>query len=285
MATPTFDRLALVGVGLLGGSIGKGLKQRGLVSHVAGVGHRASSLDAALACGAIDKATTHLEEVIPSADLIVICTPALLIPDVLDRVRPLLKPGAAVTDVGSTKAHICAHAAATWPAPRRFVGSHPMAGSEKFGPEHSDPGLFVNAVCLLESSPEADPAARARIAALWASLGARVVDMDPVHHDRLVAHSSHIPHILSALIATIAARQEGLGPVIGNGFRDMTRIAAGRPAIWRDIALSNRDAILEGLEEAAEELAQFKRALEANDAAAVEAYFEAGRAAREKALQ
>ena len=275
-----FRQTAIIGVGLLGASLGLGLKARGLSGTILGVGRRESSLRAARDRGAVDHTTLDVAEAVGQADLVVIATPAGLVESTLDNLRPHLLPDAVVTDVASTKAAICAHASSTWPAPRRFVGSHPMAGSEQFGPEHGRADLYEGSVCLVECGDGIDAEARAAVVALWEALGARVVDIQPEAHDALLARTSHVPHILSTAIATCAGKQGDIKALIGNGYRDMTRIAAGRPEIWRDISLTNRKAILEALTEMQACLAAAYQALDQEDAAALDAFFETGRQAR-----
>lgn len=281
--TPAFERVAILGVGLLGASLGLALKQRGLAGHILGIGRRLESLEAALRIGAIDAHSLDPASA-AAASLIVIATPAALVEPMLDQIRPILAPGAVVTDVASTKAAICQHAAATWPAPRRFVGSHPMAGSEKFGPEHGDPELYTGSVCFVESSDGLDPEATATVQRLWEAVGAQVVRVAPAEHDLYVARTSHLPHVLAAAIAEVAGRAGDVRPFVGNGFRDTTRIAAGRAEVWRDISLTNRDALLATLDELQQDLGVFRAALEQRDGAALEAFFEAGRAARLRIL-
>lgn len=281
---PYFDRVAIIGVGLLGASLGLALKARGMAGHVAGAGHRQSSLDTALAVGAADSITLNACEAVRDAALVVVCTPAGLVIPKLDEIQRACAPHAVITDVASTKRAICAHAAQAWPKPRRFVGSHPMAGSEKFGAEHGQANLYEKHVCLVEQSPGLDSGAQETVRALWLGVGARVVDVDPAEHDAMLACTSHIPHVVSSALATLAGRRGDIRAVIGNGFRDMTRIAASRPEVWRDICVTNQEAVLEGLREMQQDLSGFIQVLEAGDAAAIEAFFREGAEARKKAV-
>ncbi len=281
---PQFDCMAIVGVGLLGASLGLAVKERGIARRVLGVGHRQCSLDSALACRAIDEAFLEIPPALEAADCVVIATPAALVAEKLDIVRHAAPPHAIATDVASTKGLICAHAEATWPAPRRFIGSHPMAGSEKFGPENGRPNFYEGAICLVEDSATVDAAAHAAIVALWDAVGARVLPVDPLQHDGLLARTSHLPHVAAAAVAAIAAKQGDVAPFVGKGFRDNTRIAASRPEVWRDICLTNRGALLASLGELDETLHGFIDALARGDGDALEAFFETGRSAREKAV-
>lgn len=278
-----FGKTAIIGVGLLGGSLGLALKQRGLAQDVAGAGRRAESLHAALARRAIDTAHLEIEQAIDDAELIVVCTPAAQIPAHLDAIRAT-GSRAVVTDVASTKALICAHATATWPQPRRFVGSHPMAGSEKFGVENADAALYTGCAVIIEQADDVDPEAFEKVRALWQALDATVVPMPPERHDAGAARTSHLPHVLAAAMAAVAHRAGDVRPLIGNGFRDATRIAASRPEIWRDICLTNRDALIAALQETEADLAAFRQLLETADAKGVERFFQGGATARRELL-
>lgn len=279
-----FERVAIIGVGLLGSSMGLGLKARGLASFVVGVGRGQPSLDIALRIGAIDEGGLSVGDGVAGADLIVISTPAAQVIEKLDEIRGACRGDAIVVDVASTKAMICKHASSTWSLPRRFVGCHPMAGSEKFGPEHGCADFYERSVCLVESGEDLDSAARATVVALWEALGAEVLSIAPDLHDALLASTSHIPHVLASALASFALEQGDIGGVIGNGFRDMTRIARSRPEVWRDICLTNRQAVAEGLDAYASRLEAFRESLLAGDGDAVERFFAAGKAAREEVV-
>jgi len=280
-----FDRVTLIGVGLLGASLGLALKQRGLARIIRGVGHRKETLEKARVRGAIDEAFTPVTDAVPGSDLIVICTPAATVPTYLDAVRPLCGKHAVVTDVASTKHDICTHAKTNWSKPYRFVGSHPMAGSEKFGPEHSTADLFEGSVCFVEAMNNHAPDAHAAVAELWKAVGSKVVPVDPALHDVMVARTSHVPHVVAAALARLTAREgDALRPFTGGGFRDTTRIADGRPEIWRDICLTNTDAILAVLREIQADLSGVERALSTKDGAALEEYFTKARDARRRVI-
>jgi prephenate dehydrogenase len=279
-----FDTVTIIGVGLLGGSLGLALKARGLAGTVRGVGHRQVSLDAACDVGAIDEPYLDARDACAGAHLVVVCTPAALVPAKLDEILPVCAERTVVTDVASTKAAICAHARNTWPKPLRFVGSHPMAGSEKFGPEHAHPDLYVNSATIVQ--PRWDLAADAwdTVVGLWRAVGSTVVEMNPERHDLLIARTSHVPHVVSACLALLVTGLNDARPVIGNGFRDMTRIAAGRPEIWRDVCLTNRDAILDGIDALMKRLEEF-RDMTARDAAdRLAEFFDSARKARHEAV-
>jgi prephenate dehydrogenase len=279
-----FGTVALAGVGLLGGSLGLALKHRGLADTVRGLGRRREPLDIALGMGAIDEAFLDPDAAFMNADLVVLCTPAALVPPMLDTLRGALPDGGVVTDVASTKAEICRHARDTWPQPLRFVGSHPMAGSEKFGPEHATPGLYEGCVTVMEPADGHAPDAWETVRELWESVGSRVVVIDPTEHDRLVARTSHLPHVAAACLARVAASADDARAVAGGGFRDTTRVAEGRPEIWRDICLTNREALLDGIDALGGQLATVRRAVETSDADALETFFREGGEARRKVL-
>ena len=278
--TPPYPIVTIAGVGLLGASLGLALKNRELAGHVRGVGRRQSSLDTAMNKGAIDSATTNLPEACADSDIIVLCTPAAQIPDQLDVVRTTMKPDAVVTDAASTKSIICNHARATWPSPSRFVGAHPMAGSEKFGPDAARDDLYDGAYCIV-CADGAVPAAVDSVHEFWKSVGCTTVTMDAADHDRITARTSHVPHVVAAAIAKIAAQLENVAPMVGSGFRDTTRIAAGRPELWRDICLTNPEAIIDGLNLIEKECAAVRDAIQREDADALIEFFETGQRARQ----
>ncbi len=285
MAPPHFERVAIVGVGLLGASLGLAIKANALADCIMGVGRRQSSLDQAKAVGALNEMSLSLREGVRDADLVVLATPAAYIIPALDEIRTSCAPHAIVTDVASTKEAICNHAQATWPTPRRFVGSHPMAGSEKFGPIHGRVDFYQDTVCLVENQPDLDPQAHQQVCALWRAVGARVVEVEPKQHDAMLARTSHLPHVLAAVMADLAVQQGDVRAVIGNGFRDFTRIAASRPEVWRDICVTNHAALSDSVQELVQALNQFDEVLRTEDAAAVEAFFARGNVARRKAVE
>jgi prephenate dehydrogenase len=279
-----FGTVAILGVGLLGGSVGLGLRSRGMVERVRGVGHRQSSLEAALEVGAIDEAYLDIPPAVHDADLVVVCTPAAVIPEMLDVVREHCRSDAAVTDVASTKAEICAHVDATWPKPLRFIGSHPMAGSERFGPEHADPNLYEASATIVVRRDQQDPRAFAQVCGLWRGLGSRVVELPADKHDALLAVTSHIPHIVASCLAQMACEAGDVKDVVGGGFRDMTRIAAARPEVWRDICLTNRPGILDGLEVLSGYIEKARRLVDEGSGDGLAQFFEAGKLARQKVV-
>jgi len=257
------DTLAIVGVGLIGGSIGLAAKQRGLARRVLGFGHRQVSIDRALARGAVDEIFFDHLEAVPKADVAVFCTPVDLIAEQILSAAPTCKPGILLTDAGSTKAALVRNIQGRLPPHVHFVGSHPLAGSEKRGPEHADGNLFEGRLTVVTKTSETDSVALDGTIEFWRSLGSRVMVMDPEAHDRSLALTSHMPHLVASALVSILAPE--LAALTATGFRDTTRIAAGDPALWTGILLQNRESLLAGLDLLGVSLAQFRRALENSD--------------------
>jgi len=279
---PLYPTVTLVGVGLLGGSLGLALKKRGLAGEIRGFGRRASTLEKAKEIGAIDSCYEDFPKAIIGSDLVVLCTPAATVPEYLERMRMLVSTDMVVTDVASTKGDICSGFREAWVEPYRFIGSHPMAGSEKFGPEHADADLYEGAICFVEEMNGHDENAHQAIVNLWEAVGSNVVPVNPTAHDQLVARTSHVPHIAASAVAQLIAAYDDIDAFIGNGFKDATRIAEGRPEIWRDICLTNKESVLEGIAHVMERLKHVSDSLEAADAEKLDAFFQAGQDARDK---
>ncbi len=246
-AGPLIPVLAVVGVGLIGGSFAAALRQAGQVGKVLGVGRNAQSLERAVALGLIDEAVPA-EAAAAQADLIMLATPVGGLTNVLSQMRPHLAPNTILTDGGSTKAEVVdAAREALGDRIGQFVPGHPIAGAERTGPEAADASLYRGRTVILTPVPENHAAALTLVRRAWQACGADVIDMEAGAHDRVLASVSHLPHLLSAVymeqVATAADAQTRLD-LAGSGFRDFTRIAAGSPEMWRDIFLSNRDAML-----------------------------------------
>jgi prephenate dehydrogenase len=275
--TPRFERVAVLGLGLLGGSVALAARKRGVARRVAGATRSAEALGAALRCGAIDEAASYAEAA-RGSDLVVLATPVFAMAGVVERIAPELRSGAVVTDVGSVKSVLSETLPGLLPRGVDYVGSHPMAGSHLRGLEHARADLFEGAVCVVTGPPDA--AAVRRTADFWRALGARVVHRDPSEHDAEVAWMSHVPHVLAfAFAGALAAAPQGAAAVAGTGFRDFTRIAQSDPELWGDILTANRKALAAPLARALESLQEFARVLEANDAEGVERRIGAARAA------
>jgi prephenate dehydrogenase len=255
--------LTIVGVGLIGGSIGLAARRRSVAGRVLGVGRNMESLQRAGDAGAIDEAFLEAAAAVHQADVAVFCTPVDLIPEQVLSLAPGCRPGTLLTDAGSTKAGIVRHLDGRLPPQVAFVGGHPLAGSEKRGPEHAHADLFQGRLVVLTPTAHTDPEALAKTAEFWQALGARVRTMEPEEHDRALALTSHLPHLLAAALAGILP--ETLHDLTASGFRSTTRVAAGDPALWTGIFEQNRQALLDALTLLEGRLAEFRRALETND--------------------
>lgn len=257
------DKLAVIGVGLIGASCALAIRAAGAASRIVGIGRSQANLDRALARGAIDRAVgfdADWAHEVADADLVLIAVPVAQCRGVLAALAGSLTERTVITDAGSTKQDVVLAARETLKHRLpQFVPGHPIAGNERSGAEAGDASLYVGRQVILTPLPETSATAVARVADFWTACGARVARLDPARHDRILAAVSHLPHLLaSALVAELAARpdsDEYLGNA-GGGFRDFTRIAAGSPEMWRDIALANRDALLT-------ELAAYRTALDA----------------------
>jgi len=255
-ALPIFKQMTIVGVGLLGGSLGMICKQQGLVETVIGAGRRAENLKKAVALKAIDRYSTNLAEAASGSDLLVLATPVDTFEDALKTCAPRLSRGAVVTDVGSVKGRLVTRMEALVSDDIAVVGGHPIAGKEKSGVEAAALDLFRGARCILTPTAHTLPDALAKIRRLWEHTGAQVTEMDPDLHDRVLGAVSHLPHIVAyALVNAIASIQESQTPDLdlqafsGGGYRDTTRIAASSAEMWRDICLWNRDNLVAQLDQ------------------------------------
>jgi prephenate dehydrogenase len=270
-------KLALIGVGLLGGSFARAALGCGEVDRVIGYDVDAQALAAAQAIGAIHEAAPSAAAAVRGADLVMLAVPVGAMAESMTAIAPDLGADAIVTDVGSTKASVIAAARRSLgPAAGRFVPAHPIAGGETPGVRASDPGLFRKRLCITTPEPDTDAAALARVEALWRALGSRVERMAAADHDRVFAAVSHLPHLLAfALVAHIAgeADADGMLARAGAGFRDVTRIAASSPRIWRDVCLANREALAAELDGYRALLAELRAALDAADGERLEAVF------------
>jgi prephenate dehydrogenase len=271
-----FGTVAIVGVGLIGGSLGMALKERRLAATVIGVGRSAERLQHAKCLGAVDRTTTDLIDGVTHADLVVLST---TIGHILDHLGPILSavsPATIVTDVGSTKSAIVKKAGR---APN-FVGGHPMAGSERVSVEAARPNLFENATWAFTPTDATSDTDLARVRGMAQAIGARALVLSPAEHDRCVAVTSHLPHAIASSFMRHAAMSAESAPemrmMTAGSFADMTRIAAASPDIWRDVCVTNRDAVLAAIGQFESQLEILKKAVEAGDPAAIEAFFAQG---------
>jgi cyclohexadieny/prephenate dehydrogenase len=275
--TRRFEKVAVLGLGLLGGSVALAARERGLAVRVAGASRRREVLDAALERGAIDEAAGY-EGAVSGADLIVLATPVFAMADVARAIATSVSDGAVLTDVGSVKGVLAETLPGLLPRGIRYVGSHPMAGSHHRGFEYARADLFEGAPCIVAAGGDAD--AQERVCDFWRALGARVVLRDPTVHDAQVAWMSHVPHVLAfAFAGALRASPDGVHEVAGSGFRDFTRIAHSDPELWGDILTANRKAIASPLHAVAEALSELGRAVESGDAESVERWIAEARAA------
>jgi len=280
-----FQKITLAGVGLLGGSLGLAVKQRGLAKKVDGLVRRSTSITECDELGVVDHATRDPLRAAENADLVVLCTPLARMREVLQRMLPALKRDAIVTDVASAKASVVQQLEPLVAgAGGHFVGSHPMAGAEKMGPGAARSDLFVNAVCVITPTPQSSPEAVTRVEEFWEAVGAKPLNLTPEAHDDLVSRSSHLPHVVAAELANYVlspAHPKEQAMLCANGFRDTTRIASSSPEMWRDIALANRKNLARVLGVLVEDLQEFQLALENADAKAIEEFFEQAKQRRD----
>ena len=274
------DTLAVVGVGLIGGSVGLAARRRGAAGRVVGVDGRPEALRRALERGALDEAQPDLRTAAAAADVVMFCTPVDAIAAGVLEAAPACRSGTLLTDAGSTKAAVVRAVEGKLPADVAFVGGHPLAGSEKQGPDYSSAEMFEGRLVVLAKTAHTHDNALSRAAALWQALGARVRVMDPDEHDRAVATTSHLAHLTASALAGVTP-PEWLGLTAG-GFRDATRVAAGGPELWAGILLSNTDAVLAALGRLDGRLAAFRRALAAGDREALTALLREGKQVREQ---
>jgi prephenate dehydrogenase len=272
------ERLCIIGVGLIGGSIGLAARQRGLAKHVVGVGRSAERLKTALQAGAIDDAATSLQEGVTGADMVVVCTPVGLIVPTIKLCLQWLPEQCVVTDVGSVKGGIVQQA--TDLLGERFVGGHPMAGSEQTGVQNARTDLFEGTTWALTPTEKTSQSALEKVTALAQGMGARVLIADPDEHDRAVALTSHLPHAL-ALALVHVAENSPYPQLIGGSFRDGTRVAASSPDLWRDIFLHNREHVLWAIDEFAGQLQEVRSAIESEDAETIQRLFTEARMLRQ----
>jgi prephenate dehydrogenase len=279
-----FKKIAIFGVGLIGGSFALALKKAGAVEQIVGVGRTASTLARARKLGIIDIATTSVAEAVQAADLVLIAAPVAQTEAILAAIEPHLQPGTVVTDAGSTKADVVAAARGVLGAKvAQFVPGHPIAGRESNGPEAALADLYVGKKVVLAPLQENAPADVARVADAWSQCGAVIHKLSPEEHDRVFAAVSHLPHLLAyALVDEIAKKPHAdvLFQYAASGFRDFTRIAGSSPEMWRDISLANRTALLCELDAYLTQLAQLRSFLAVGDGAALETVYANAQQAR-----
>ena len=281
-----FTRLAIIGVGLQGGSVARAARARGGMAASVVVYDSSAAVRARVqTLGIADYVAPTLADAVTGADCVMLCVPVGAMAAVAAEMVPHLAPGTIVTDVGSTKLSVIHDVAPLLPSHVHFVPAHPMAGTEFSGPDSGFASLYEGRWCLIVPPPGTDPAAIQRVADLWRAAGSMVEEMDATHHDRVVAIVSHLPHLIAFTICGTAGTlgDEGTGEVLkfaASGFRDFTRIAASDPVMWRDIFLNNRSALLEMLDRFSADAQTMAAAIRGGDGAYIEQQVERGRTIR-----
>lgn len=270
MSKPLFDRIALIGIGLIGSSLARVIKREKLAAHIAIATRSASTLERAKELKLGDSYHSDLAEGVRGADLVIISVPVGSSGIVAETIAPALKPGAIVTDVGSTKRSVIAQMEPHIPVDVHFIPGHPLAGTEKSGPDSGFAELFENRWCIFTPLPDTNPEALEKLSEFWRRCGSNIDIMDPDHHDMVLAIVSHLPHIIAYNIVGTADDLQNVSKTevikyAASGFRDFTRLAASDPTMWRDVCLHNRDAILEMLSRFSEDLASLQRAIRWGD--------------------
>jgi cyclohexadieny/prephenate dehydrogenase len=282
---PHFKRIALIGFGLIGGSIARAARAQGLVGDIVTTARSAKTRARVAELGVVDSVVETNAEAVRDADLVILCIPVGACGPVAQEIAAHLKPGAIVSDVGSVKGAVVRDMAPHLPASAHFVPAHPVAGTENSGPDSGFAELFINRWCILTPPEGTDPDAVAKLGAFWAAMGAKVEVMTPDHHDLVLAITSHLPHLIAY---TIVGTADELAKVTSSevikfsagGFRDFTRIAASDPTMWRDVFLANKDAVLEMLGTFTEDLSKLTRAIRRGDGEALFEHFTRTRAIR-----
>ncbi|MEL7047717.1 MAG: prephenate/arogenate dehydrogenase family protein [Pseudomonadota bacterium] len=270
-ASPMFEKMALIGLGLIGSSLSHAARRAGLVGTVTGAARSPETRKTALKIGIVDEVFEDPAEAVRGADLVIVCVPVGACGAIAEKIAANLQAGAIVSDVGSVKAAIVRDMAPHLPETIDFVPGHPIAGTEQSGPESGFAELFENRWCILTPPPKTQPDAVNKLTAFWKALGSDVEVMTPEHHDMVLAITSHLPHLMAFNIVNTAAHLERVTDkeVIkfsAGGFRDFTRIAASDPVMWRDVFLNNREAVLEMLGRFSEDLTALQRAIRFGDA-------------------
>jgi prephenate dehydrogenase len=279
------ERLCIIGVGLIGGSLARALRAAGACREVVGAGRNTGNLQTAVDLGVIDRYDTDLAQAVSGADMVVVCVPLGAMEGVFNAIKGRLAGQAVLTDAGSAKGSVIAAAQRAFGSvPDFFVPGHPIAGTEQSGVEASLPGLYKDRRVILTPLPDTRCAATAQVRAMWEAAGAQVVNMDPAHHDAVLAATSHLPHLLAYSLVDTLARLDEHDEVFdyaAGGFRDFTRIASSDPVMWRDICLANGDAILLMIERFVDDLQALSEAIRNHDGQQLLEVFTAAKAARD----
>lgn len=279
------NRVALIGLGLIGSSLARALRGRGLAKEIWATARTAATRETAQRIGLCDRVVDDPREAVEGAEMVVLCTPVGAFASVLSRLSSALAPGAVVTDVGGAKASMAEQLLPLVPEGRHLVPGHPIAGTEQSGPESGFAELFEDRWCILTPPPGTDGEAVRKVQAMWEAVGSRVRLMTPEHHDQVLAVTSHLPHAIAYTMVRVvdqvsAVSESEVIEYSAGGFRDLTRIAASEPVMWRDIFLANRDAILDSLGRFHEELFALQRAIRWGDSDLLEEFLRRGREVR-----
>jgi prephenate dehydrogenase len=266
--------MAVIGVGLIGGSLALALRRRGLVGEIVGVGRSAGNLALARRRKIVDRVTTDPAEGVRDADLIVLATPVGALAEVGKAIAPWIGPGAVVTDVGSTKVSVLRDLEPLIPPHAYLVAAHPIAGTEDSGAGAATEDLFEGSRCVLTPTDRTNASALAKVRGMWRAVGARVIEMDAEAHDRILGAVSHLPHVVAyALVNAVTSFRKDALEYAGGGFRDFTRIAASHPVMWRDIVLANRESVLAGIDATVAELLRMRNWIDGRDCRRLEEAF------------
>jgi cyclohexadieny/prephenate dehydrogenase len=287
---PRFERVALIGIGLIGSSLARALRRDSPQTHIIACARRAETLATARRLGLADATTDDPAIAAADADLVVLATPLSAYAGIARQIGPKLRPGAILTDVGSVKKAVIRDIGPHVPAGVHFVPGHPVAGTEHSGPEAGFAELFRDRWCILIPLPETAPEAIAKVRAMWEQCGMRVTTMEAGHHDRVLAMTSHLPHLIAyTIVGTATDLEDSLKSEViafsAGGFRDFTRIAASDPVMWRDIFLNNREAVLEILQRFSEDLTALQRAIRWGEADTLQDWFTRTRAIRRSIIE
>ncbi|GAB5470638.1 MAG: prephenate/arogenate dehydrogenase family protein [Rhodospirillales bacterium] len=288
--TQLFDKVAFLGMGLIGSSLALAIRRHGLAGEIVATARSEATREKALALGLADRVYESVAETVADADLVVLATPVGAYAALAEAMGPALRPGAIVTDVGSVKLAVLRDVGPHIPSGVHLLPGHPVAGSEASGPEAGFAELFEHRYCILTPPPGSDERAVERLSQLWQACGSMVEVMEPAHHDRVLAITSHLPHLIAYTIVGTAtnleeSQQDEVIRYSAGGFRDFTRIAASDPVMWRDVFLNNRDAVLEMLQRFTEDLTALQRAIRWGEGEVLEKHFTETRAIRRSIVE
>jgi len=290
MAQPLFDRVAIIGIGLIGSSLARVIRRDLPATRIVACARRAETLAAVRRLGIADETTDDPAAAVAGADLVVLATPLSAYAEIAGKIAPALKPGAIVTDVGSVKETAIRDLKPVLPAGVHLVPGHPVAGTEHSGPESGFAEMFAERWCILTPPGDADPEAVSKVTRLWQLAKMKVVTMPAEHHDRVLAMTSHLPHLIAyTIVGTATALGDDLKSEViafsAGGFRDFTRIAASDPVMWRDIFLKNREAVLDVIQRFSEDLTALQRAIRRGEGETLEDWFTRTRAIRRSVIE